>query len=683
MQRTAVLVIALAALLVPSVAAATEPPPLPPDAPRVLLAFLPGRDNSPQTSIMLKRFERRPQLGGLGLMSATTGGYDPTQALQDISSGTRTSANVYDPKKLPEIALVPYRGEGFIAGWFDLERRAKSAPEDIVPGQLGSAIPNGAGYVGIVDQPNPVALAAANRDGFVRGLSLDSRRNIVFRTEAMLRNRRFVVVGLPTRRAGGRALDALLERRPANELIIVIRTPPKVGTLLLPIATSGLGSGNLTSPTSRGNGIVAGIDVLPTVLDHLGRPVPKGTKGQVMKVEGKRNADAILAFDRRSRIVGPRRLPTLEAVLLGWLGIMLLFGAISGPKGLRRGMRVGGLAAMWTPAALLIPATFEPTRPLELVLVAGSALVLGVITDLILPWPRGPMLPAAATMVAYTVDLAMGSDLIVRSLLGPNPRFGSRFYGLGNELEAILPVIMLAGLAAVPALRQRSLRSAIAFGLAGLALGVVVGSGRLGADVGGVITVGAGFAVATVLMLPGRWTWRRGVAVVAVPVLGLGLLAAIDVVTAGNSHFSRSVLGAGSFDELFKTFERRYELAYNQLISKLIPVLTGLALLAAIYGLRWRSTLLSSVEGQASWGAALAGALAGSIAGALTNDSGPVIVVYGLITASFIVAYLRGDPRLVSPDPARPPPREPEAVAEPAGGAQEPTAAPLEPAPRA
>ncbi len=109
------------------------------------------------------------------------------------------------------------------------------------------------------------------------------------------------------------------------------------------------------------------------------------------------------------------------------------------------------------------------------------------------------------------------------------------------------------------------------------------------------------------------------------------------------------MLRAGSEEELLKTFQRRYELAYKQLISKLIPVLTGLALLAAVYALRWRSTLLETVRGQPSWGAALGGALAGSIAGALTNDSGPIIVIYGVVMAAFLVVYLRGDPRLATP----------------------------------
>ena len=34
----------------------------------------------------------------------------------------------------------------------------------------------------------------------------------------------------------------------------------------------------------------------------------------------------------------------------------------------------------------------------------------------------------------------------MRSLLGPNPRSGGRFYGLGNELEATLVVLLLVAL---------------------------------------------------------------------------------------------------------------------------------------------------------------------------------------------------------------------------------------------
>jgi hypothetical protein len=136
--------------------------------------------------------------------------------------------------------------------------------------------------------------------------------------------------------------------------------------------------------------------------------------------------------------------------------------------------------------------------------------------------------------------------LIVRSLLGPNPLFGSRFYGIGNELEAVLPIVLFLGLAALPLTDRRSLRGALAFAVGGAALALVIGAGRLGADVGGVITVGAGTAAATLLMLEGGVT-RRAVAVaVCVPIAALVALAVVDLVTGGNSHFERSILYAGS-----------------------------------------------------------------------------------------------------------------------------------------
>ena len=55
------------------------------------------------------------------------------------------------------------------------------------------------------------------------------------------------------------------------------------------------------------------------------------------------------------------------------------------------------------------------------------------------------------TVGAAVVDLAFGSELIQRSLLGPNPMLGARFFGVGNELEVALAVIGLLGIGAAVA----------------------------------------------------------------------------------------------------------------------------------------------------------------------------------------------------------------------------------------
>jgi hypothetical protein len=252
--------------------------------------------------------------------------------------------------------------------------------------------------------------------------------------------------------------------------------------------------------------------------------------------------------------------------------------------------------------------------------------------------------PGAVTIVAYAVDLAFGSPLIVRSLLGSNPLGGSRFYGIGNELESLLPVIALgalaAGLCAAGAAR-RSTRMAAAFAVTGVALGFVLGWSRLGADVGGVVTVGAGFAVATVLALPGRLTWRRVVLAVAVPVAALVALALLDLATGGEGHFSRLVLRSGHGEAFGDALHRRGDLALDNLLyNGVMPLLTVLALAAIAWGVWRRDRLLRGVPGADAWRAALAGCAAAAIVGALANDSGPLLLVFATFVTAWLAAYL-------------------------------------------
>jgi hypothetical protein len=314
-------------------------------------------------------------------------------------------------------------------------------------------------------------------------------------------------------------------------------------------------------------------------------------------------------------------------------------------------MRLGALAVMWLLSVLLVTAALHPGRGLELLLIAGLSFVLAALTDRFVPWPRGPMVPCLVTVLFYIVDLANHSHLIIRSLLGPNPRFGSRYYGIGNELESSLPVLLFVGLAALLYGRTRSRGVAAVFAGAGLILGAAIGSGRLGADVGGVITVGAGTAVAAILMLPGRLTVRRVVIACLVPVAALVALAGLDLATGGNSHFTRTVLHAHGENALHDIFVRRYELAYNSLKRGLMPFATAIALLTLAYGFKYRERIFAPLGGSDVWRAALAGSVAAGVAGSLSNDSGPLLLVVSTFAVVATVVYIRGDPRLARVEP--------------------------------
>ncbi len=80
-----------------------------------------------------------------------------------------------------------------------------------------------------------------------------------------------------------------------------------------------------------------------------------------------------------------------------------------------------------------------------------------------------------------------------------------------------------------------------------------------------------------------------------------------------------------------------------------MPVATVLALLALALGIVRRQRLLTTVGGDAAYGAALWGLVAIGLAGALFNDSGPVLLLFAVFLALNVVLYLRGDPRLAEP----------------------------------
>jgi hypothetical protein len=394
--------------------------------------------------------------------------------------------------------------------------------------------------------------------------------------------------------------------------------------------------------------VIAGIDFPPTILRWLGIPIPSGMKGQLIRIEGKRDAQLLMNLDDRLAVVSTRRFPALETVLAAWLGVFLLLAVVADRRGVRAAMRIGALAMLWILPMLLVTAAFHPGKSLELAIVALGTFLLALLTEAFVPWPRGPLVPCAVSVISYSLDLARGSDLIIRSLLGPNPRFGSRYYGIGNELEATLPVLLFIAIAVLLAGRGRSRGGAIAFGVAGLVLGAVIGSGRLGADVGGVITIGAGTATAVLFMLPGGITRRRLVAAVATPFAALVGLAGLDLATGGNGHFTRTVLHAHGEGALQDIVVRRYALAFNVLKRGLMPFTTAIALLTIAYGLRYRDRIYAPLRRDAAWTAAFAGGLASSIAGALANDSGPVLLIFGTFVLVVTTVYIRGDPELAN-----------------------------------
>jgi hypothetical protein len=556
------------------------------------------------------------------------------------------SPSGYDPREVPRYQLRARPRGWEIAGWDAIVRRARSAPTDIRPGLLASSV-GGAAYVAPGSTRSFDAALAAGLDGRIAEVSTGTPATVLERLRDSLRRHRLAVVLLPRGERGDATLDELLRRRSAERLVLVIRRPPRSDNAqMLPLGVAGLPEGGLLeSRTTRRLGLVAGTDLAPTVLEWLGEPVPAAVAGRPIRARGERDVEGLQRLEARLRAVYPRRFPALFTIFAALAATAATLALAGGRAGRMRALRVCALAVFWIPLLSLVAAATAPSRAGELALMAGGTVALALVTDRLLPWPRGPLAPALLALPAYIADLAMGSDLIVASLLGPNPRFGSRFYGIGNELEAALPVLLLIGLAALAGRRTRSRRLAALFGVPMLGLGAAMGAGHLGADVGGVITVGAAAAAAVLALLPRAITIRSVALALAAPVLAVIGLAVVDLATGGDAHFTNTVLRAEDGDALGRTLWRRYELAWQSLVRGIMPLVTLVAVASVVVAWRRRHTLYAPVADRPGWAAALVGGLAGSVAGALTNDSGPVLLVIGVFVLMWATAYVQGDPR--------------------------------------
>jgi hypothetical protein len=243
--------------------------------------------------------------------------------------------------------------------------------------------------------------------------------------------------------------------------------------------------------------------------------------------------------------------------------------------------------------------------------------------------------PAVVTVVLYAAALLAGSGLVETSLLGSDPIAGSRFFGAGNELAAVLAVELLVALAALAPARR--LTATLASG--GL-LTLALAWGRGGANVGAVFTVGGAVAAAALVLAPGGISARRVALAGAALAAGLGLLTLLDLATGGGAHWTAQVLHARSLGALVSVLHRRASAAWFTLSG--LPV--ALAVLAALGGaglvFRERALLLPD----RSWQACVAGLLVGGLLGSLAADSGPRVLLIMLGGAACVLAYLQGGP---------------------------------------
>jgi hypothetical protein len=570
----------------------------------------------------------------VGVMSTGIGSVPPEQTYLDVSQGNRIDDALYD-QPLPSLRSAFLR----VPRWSQVVQRADAAPAEIVPGLLGSTLLD----AGIRPEPVPTAGVAA--------ITVADRSGEIGRVVGGPVGVGVFSAGVGTVRRQARAL-------PGGGLMIAF-AEPSPGREVVPIGIVGTGfqRRSLTSDSTRTDGYVLSTDIAPTILRQLGLPIPDEMDGEEIRSGGAASPAAVSELVDRMAAIPDRREPILVACILAWL--LVGFAVSRLVVGLRRvAMAWLGLCFAYMPLMLLVGAWLEPGAVAEGLLVGFGAAVLAALTVRLARGWRGLAIASAITVIAYAIDVIAGSGLTRLSLLGPNPIFGARFYGIGNELEALFAVMVPMGVATgLTAYSDRgrgvSRRTGIAaFLVAGAAGAIVFGAGRFGADVGAAIVLPVGAAVAAASLavaqdhehFPGspprkcsRLRW--GAALVAAPLAGLVLLAFIDLVSGGNSHLTRSAFDAGGAGDLADIAERRLRLSahdFGQAAGNPLFWVVVVGIGAAIAQRRRIDTWLQPAPMAR---AGLIGACAAVAVGVIVNDSGATFLTLGALALGVFLAF--------------------------------------------
>jgi hypothetical protein len=541
-----------------------------------------------------------------GLMSAGLGTVTPEQTYLDIGAGNRVFNTLYDDE-------LPSLRRGGCHAWFEeAEARAASAPDEIEPGLLRTSLREGG--IAVFGPAAGSCPALGIESGTGEG-AIELPGIFHFNEMTLARAAAYA------RRAGPR------------DLLIAIAAPTGTTGDPVPIGIAGADfHGDLTSDTTRTNGYVTSTDIAPTILEFFGLAIPSQMSGQPIRTEGTVDPAGIESRGARMTVISHRRGPVIGFSILAWVLVVGLAMVISRGGLARVGIRLLGLSIIYLPLVLLAGAALEPGEYGEMLLVMLAAPALAALTLVALRGYRALAMAAALTVLAYALDALLGSPLSALSLLGPNPGLGVRFYGIGNELEASLAVLIVggtgAGLAAF-APRLSAGRCAAVFLVVGLVFAAIFASGEFGADVGAAIVFPAGAAAAAVAVARGGRRWI--ILVVAIPFVVLGLLALADLVTGANSHFTRSVLDAGGLRSLGDVAQRRLQLSAHSFSRPVL--LAALPIVAALAIAAWlrRDLLAAWVRDFPAMRAALIGAVVATVVGTLANDSGALLLEIGAV----------------------------------------------------
>lgn len=311
------------------------------------------------------------------------------------------------------------------------------------------------------------------------------------------------------------------------------------------------------SRTTRTLGLLANVDVAPTILNLLKAPLPPNREGRPMKVVGSpENAESRLAMLARKDYLCTlnfQALTKLTAPLFffcaGWV-VMALIAQQSGSIAFRW-LSYGFVFGLSSPLALLLAPLLPPPTLWEyglriLAWMGGLTLLVAFLSRASRFSPL--LLTLGVDLIGIALDTLTGQNLMKESMVTNAALVGVRYYGVGNEyLGMIVGFALVGGFAW---LEERRLRQGVPQpdirGRRGLVIfwtlcTLLLGSPLWGANAGSLILCVMGFGSATLLLWGKPLRWQN---LCLLLVLGIGITVALSALEARFAREEASHLGA-------------------------------------------------------------------------------------------------------------------------------------------
>jgi len=454
-------------------------------------------------------------------------------------------------------------------------------------------------------------------------------------------------------------LEALLptDGKPARRTLVVSpRSPAHDRLSLIVLAGPAVRPGLLTSATTRTPGLLANIDIAPTILSWLGVSPPASMTGHPL-LSASGSFDDLIRLDRKvslnERALGP------VALLLAGIGIVTLTGGLLSVWFTPRFARLFSsivLVLMNMPLALLLATLANPTSTGALAAVVLTLMPMLAVAEMGLSRVRPSLSPcmlvAAMTAGIVLLDAFFGQQLVKFSLLSGYQIQGIRFYGIGNEYMGILIGMLLL---AVFLSEMRPAATSMLFAVTAF----VIGFPRLGANAGGLVAAAVAFGCAMAALRGNRVGWRRAALWAVIGLATVFGLAILDRAMPGGynapSHLGGAMQAASERGYCYLLDIASRKVAMNARIVRHPAVIASFAVLAGLWWLaggQMKRRFDDLCSNRPSWAKGLPAAGWGALAAFLFNDSGIVAALFilGAFAASGL-HFLFADSVPVEPAP--------------------------------